>query len=148
MEHINESIEIEASPEQVWQVLVDFERYPEWNPQIVRLIGSPTVGAILDEWVAISEEKQVRFKTVILELLPAEKLVWRGIYGFQWLFCGLHQFILEPLESGRRTRLIQKETFSGVLLPLMNIKESAVGYRRMNEAVKRRAENAPASTPV
>lgn len=140
MEHIHESIEIEASPEQVWQVLVDFERYPDWNPQIVRLLGSPKVGATLEEWVAVSERKQVRFKTVILELLPAKKLVWRGIYGFRWLFCGLHQFILEPVEGGRRTRLIQKETFSGVLLPLMNIQESAVGYRRMNEALKRRVE--------
>lgn len=148
MEHINESIEIEASPEQVWQVLVDFERYSEWNPQIVRLIGTPVVGATLDEWVAVSEQKQVRFKTVILELLSARRLIWRGVYGFQWLFCGLHQFILEPLGGGRRTRLIQKETFSGVLLPLMNIQESAVGYRRMNEALKRRVENAPASTPV
>jgi hypothetical protein len=148
MEHINESIEIEASPDLVWQVLVDFERYSEWNPQIVRLIGSPVVGATLDEWVTVSDEKQVRFKTVILELLPAGKLVWRGVYGSRWLFCGLHQFILEPLEDGSRTRLIQQETFSGILLPLMNIKESAVGYRRMNEALKRRAENAPASTPA
>lgn len=148
MTHIHESIEIDASPEQVWQVLIDFERYPAWNPQIIKLIGLPKVGASLDEWVALSEQKQVRFKTVILEVSPAKKLVWRGVYGFQWLFCGLHQFILEPLADSRRTRLIQQETFSGILLPLMNIRESAAGYRRMNEALKQRVENAPASTPA
>lgn len=147
MEHINESVEIDASPQQVWQVLLDFERYPDWNPFIVKLEGPAELGATLDEWVVISKEKRVRFKTTILDLLPTETLTWRGIYGVSWLLKGIHQFVLEPLQNGERTRLTQKETFSGVLLPFMNMPESRRGYRAMNEALKQWVENACASTP-
>ncbi len=148
MEHINEAIEINAAPEQVWQVLMDFSRYPEWNPLIVKLEGAPALGAELVEWVELSKQKRVRFKTTILELIPEKKLVWHGIYAASWLFSGHHQFILEPVAAGAKTNFIQKETFSGWLVPFMNMQESAQGYRRMNEALKQRVENAYASTPA
>lgn len=153
MEHINESVEINASPQQVWQALLDFARYPDWNPFIIELNGRAEVGASLEEWVVISKEKRVRFKTTILALEPAKKLVWRGVYGAGWLLNGVHQFILEPLSNGpdgqntQRTRLTQKETFSGVLLPFMNMEESRQGYRTMNEALKQWVETTCASTP-
>ncbi len=145
--HINESIEINAGPAQVWQALLDFERYPDWNPFIIKLSGKAAVGALLDEWVMASKEKRVRFKTNILELVTAEKLVWRGVYGAGWLLNGIHQFILEPLNNGQETRLTQKETFSGVLLPFMNMEESRQGYRAMNVALKQWVETTCASTP-
>ena len=148
MGQIDESIEIKAAPEQIWQVLLDFSRYPDWNPQIIQLTGEPKLGASLDEWVEVSPGKRMRFKTTILELDAPHRLVWRGTYGASWLFCGVHQFILEPMEDGRTTRLIQREKFSGLLVPLMNVEESAAGYRRMNEALKQRVENAYASTPA
>lgn len=152
MAQINEAVEINAEPQQVWQALLDFARYPDWNPFIIQMNGRAEVGATLEEWVLISKAKRVRFKTKILALEPAQKLVWRGIYGAGWLLNGVHQFILEPVNNGpdghhgQRTRLTQKETFSGLLLPLMNMEQSRQGYRAMNEALKQWVENACAST--
>jgi hypothetical protein len=152
MAQVNESVEINAALPQVWQALLDFERYPDWNPFIIQMNGRAEVGATLEEWVLISKEKRVRFKTKILALEPAKQLVWRGIYGAGWLLNGVHQFILEPLSNGsdgqnrQRTRLTQKETFSGLLLPLMNMEQSRQGYRAMNEALKQWVETTCAST--
>lgn len=36
MKELFTEIEIKATPESVWQLLTDFEKYPEWNPFIRR----------------------------------------------------------------------------------------------------------------
>ena len=42
--HISSSIIIEATSEQVWQVLTDFAKYPSWNPFIIAVTGTPQLG--------------------------------------------------------------------------------------------------------
>ncbi|MGZ5382453.1 MAG: SRPBCC family protein [Acidimicrobiia bacterium] len=39
MRSIETSIEIDAQPARVWEVLTGFERYPEWNPFVASLHG-------------------------------------------------------------------------------------------------------------
>jgi hypothetical protein len=38
-------VEIEADPDSVWAVSMDFEAYPDWNPFIHSIEGSQQVGA-------------------------------------------------------------------------------------------------------
>ena len=38
------SIQIEATPAQVWAVLTDTAAYPDWNPFIIRSSGTVRVG--------------------------------------------------------------------------------------------------------
>jgi uncharacterized protein YndB with AHSA1/START domain len=33
MRELRDEIEIEATPERVWEILTDFAAYPEWNPE-------------------------------------------------------------------------------------------------------------------
>jgi uncharacterized protein YndB with AHSA1/START domain len=33
---LESEVEVQASPERVWEVLTDFAAYPDWNPFIVR----------------------------------------------------------------------------------------------------------------
>ena len=40
-------IEIDADPDSVWAVLMDFEAYPEWNPFITSIEGSQARGSQL-----------------------------------------------------------------------------------------------------
>ena len=39
MKHLRSEIEIEATSEQVWKVLTDLKKFPEWNPFITRVRG-------------------------------------------------------------------------------------------------------------
>lgn len=39
MRELNSEIEIRASAERVWQLLTDFDRYPQWNPFIRSVSG-------------------------------------------------------------------------------------------------------------
>ena len=39
-------IEIAAPPTAVWAILMDFDRYPEWNPFIVKISGDRTGSSI------------------------------------------------------------------------------------------------------
>jgi hypothetical protein len=43
---------------------------------------------------------------------------WRGRSGIPGLFDGEHELRLEPIPDGG-TRFIQRETFTGLLVPLM-----------------------------
>ena len=43
---IETKIRINASPKQVWDVLIDFERYPEWNPFIKSIKGIAIKGDV------------------------------------------------------------------------------------------------------
>lgn len=38
---LNTRVTISASPEKVWRVLNDFEKYPEWNPHLRAVDGQP-----------------------------------------------------------------------------------------------------------
>ena len=44
MYQIETEIEIAASPERIWSILMDFSAYPEWNPFIRSLSGDVTPG--------------------------------------------------------------------------------------------------------
>ena len=48
MKELCTEIDIQASPEKVWQVLTNLEKYPEWNPFIHHAIGSAKVGEKVD----------------------------------------------------------------------------------------------------
>jgi uncharacterized protein YndB with AHSA1/START domain len=45
MKELRTEIEIQATPEKVWQVFTDLDQNPEWNPLIYRAIGKAQVGA-------------------------------------------------------------------------------------------------------
>ena len=40
MKELKTTIEINASPAKVWEVLLDFEKYPDWNPFIKNIRGN------------------------------------------------------------------------------------------------------------
>jgi hypothetical protein len=72
---------------------------------------------------------------------PNKELRWLGRLGMPRLFDGQHIFELQPL--GTSTRFVQREQFSGILLPFvvgMLRKETARGFNEMNGALRKRAE--------
>lgn len=136
MSRIDERIDISAPPLAVWHVLVNFSQYKVWNPFIIEMNGPLALNKLLQERVRLPNGKMIDFQTTLLEINEPTRLVWRGHYIAPWLFCGTHEIILEPLDDGAKTCLIQRENYSGLAAFLINICQTREGYRQMNEALK------------
>ncbi len=85
------------------------------------------------------------FRPTVLACETNRELRWLGRLGIPGLFEGEHSFTLEPIDTGR-TRLIQREVFTGVLVPLFARSldgGTKKGFEAMNLALKERAEKSP-----
>lgn len=142
MREIHTEIEIRATPEEVWRVLTDFERFPEWNPLITRASGELREGATLEIFVQVPDSTGRKFKPRVLKVAPNRELVWLGQLAIPGLFNGEHRFRIEPTGTDS-VRFIHSEGFSGLLIPFMGgvLKKTERGYHLMNEALKRRVEH-------
>jgi len=142
MKELRTEIEIAASPEAVWAVLTDFGAFPQWNPFIKEASGEQKVGGKLRIRVVPAGGKGMVFKPTVLAFEANRELRWRGRLGLPGLFDGEHGFTLDPIDVGR-TRLTQREVFTGVLVPLLarSLDDGAMkGFKAMNLALKERAE--------
>jgi hypothetical protein len=139
MREIWTEIEIDAPPELVWEVLTDLDSYVEWNPHVTRATGDLREGGSIEITVNRVGEKQ-RTMTVRVSAVEApRRLKWTGTVGSRWLFEGRHTFELHSLE-GDRTGLRNREEVSGILAPFALSEEPERDYKRMNQALKKRAE--------
>lgn len=139
---IRNEIEIAASPEQVWQRLIDVSRYGEWNPFLIRVEGQVKAGLQLELTMAPPGEALRQKKVLITTMEPKHEFSWKGTKAHPLILSGLNRFMLSPLD-GNRTRLIQEETFSGLLVPFCSSwldRCLSVGYNNMLIALKAAAE--------
>ena len=137
IEHVTD---IAASPEAVWRVLRDVERYPEWNP-LLRIERFPErVGERMAVTVKAGK-RESRFKPTVLELEPERALVWKGRLLVPGLFDGVHELRVEPGEGGG-SRFVHRETVRGMLVPLVGgiLRDTDAGFAAMNEALRERVE--------
>ncbi|MEP6754149.1 MAG: SRPBCC domain-containing protein [Chthonomonadales bacterium] len=139
---ISTQIEINATPEQVWRVLIDFDVYSQWNPFVVKAAGKPVVGTKLR--VSIKPEKGmgITISPTVVVAEPNREFMWRGSLVIPGLMNGSHRFQIEPMEGGG-VRLIHSENFVGLFVPIFMAvmrKSSEIGFEAMNVALKRRVE--------
>jgi hypothetical protein len=136
-------IEINAPADRVWKVLTDFHAHPIWNPFIKELRGKPEVGEKLRVFIQPPVGKGMVFKPTVLKADEDRELRWLGKLFVSGLFDGEHYFRIEPIDENR-VRFIHGEIFSGILVRLFakSLDEGTLsGFRQMNEALKKRAEN-------
>jgi hypothetical protein len=139
---IHTEIEIQASPDRIWETLTDFAAYPHWNPFIVQAAGQPDPGSRLKLQMRLPGRRPMNFRPTVLEAAAAHRLRWLGHLLVPGLFDGEHTFTIEPSGPGR-VRLTQQEEFRGLLAPLVLgriAKPTQEGFTQMNEALKTRVE--------
>lgn len=145
MRSITTDIEIDATPEQVWEVLTDFEAYGEWNPFITSIEASGVVGERLRATLCPEGGRPTTITPTLLANEAAREFRWLGSIGVRGLFDGEHSFVLEPTASG--TRLVHAERFRGILArPVLALvgRKTHAGFVAMNEALAARvAADAP-----
>jgi hypothetical protein len=110
------SIEIDAPPNIVWEVLTDFKHFDQWNPFIRSVTGEATRGTQLQVQIHPPDGDSMMFRPVVLVAEAERELRWLGRFLFAGVFDGEHCFQIEPL-SDRRVRFMHSEAFSGLLVP-------------------------------
>ncbi len=135
-------IEIAATPARVWDVLVAFASYPDWNPYLKSVQGKLGLGERLALTLTPADGSERRQEVTVVKLEPTVSLRWTSKFLLRRLFDGEHYFELVPLEPGR-TRLIHGEDLSGALVQHMGPRLTAMarGCVGMNEALKKRLED-------
>ena len=142
MHQIVTQIDIAASPERVWSILMDFSAYPQWNPFIRSLSGVAKPGEKLRATIQPEERRAMTFRPRVLKAANQQELRWLGHLGFPGLFDGEHYFQLTTLSNGYM-RFTQGERFSGILVGMFVASMEAAtkaGFNAMNQALKNRAE--------
>ncbi len=137
-------VDIDATAERVWQVLTDFRAYPQWNPFMTQVSGTPAQGERLTIRMQPEGGRAMTFRPTVREAVAQRRLRWLGHLLVPGIFDGEHSFTIEPRDEGG-VRLVQQEDFRGVLVPLLSRsldRGTRPAFERMNQAVKQRAERA------
>lgn len=139
---VQTSIEIEASADEVWQVLTELEYYPAWNPMITRASGDLAPGARLHLRFETAGGRARDFRPRLLVVDPGRELRWLGNPSFPGLLVSEHYFRLGPTARGS-CQVEHDMVFRGLLVPLLRSRADAATRGRfedMNAALKRRVE--------
>ena len=141
MNQIETEIIIDAKPEKVWEILVDFESYSKWNPFIKSISGNKKTGEQLKVFIQPPNGKGMTFRPKVLIYESNKEFRWLGKLLIKGLFDGEHYFILNKIED-HRTRFVHGEKFGGILIPFMGsvLKNTKTGFELMNVAIKKQAE--------
>ncbi len=67
---------IQASPQQVWTVLTDASKYPDWDSGIERVKGNIALNQKISVVSKISPGSA--FPVLVKEFIPAQLMVWTG----------------------------------------------------------------------
>ena len=129
--------DIQAPAATVWQVLAATEQYEQWNPFIPCLSGVLRVGQRLTVTIRAGRRSRT-FRPIVETVEYGALLRWRGrLGGVPGFFDGMHELRVEATAPGT-SRFIQRETFRGVLVPLMRrlLDDTDTGFAAMNAALK------------
>jgi len=138
---LHTEIDIDATPEVVWQVLTELDGYADWNPFITSSGGTAEVGERLVNRMEPPGGMAITLKPQVTVVEDGKTFEWFGKVGFSGLFDGRHRVDLEAIETG--IRLTQSESLDGILVRVMRKSvdtNTHAGFEAMNTALKARAE--------
>lgn len=142
MREIRTEIEIHAPQTQVWDILMDFDKWAEWNPTVNQVSGTATLGSRLSITMAGPKGKNgQKYSAEITTFESPRSFRWRAKMMAGFLMTNDRTLELEP--AGENTKLINTEHFSGLMVSLFWGKlEGFVpdSLNSMNQALKTLAE--------
>ena len=132
------SIAIDASPAEVWALVTDGARWPDWNPTIKRVEGPIAPDEKVTVYTTASSARA--FPLRVTTFVPNERMVWAGGMPLG-LFKGERTCTLTD-QGARGVAFTMHEAFSGLLAPLItrSIPDLQPSFEAFAAALKRRAE--------
>jgi len=141
LKEIRTEIDIKASPEKVWEVLTDFNNFPQWNPFIRQINGDPKVGTKLKIHLQTSSGKSRTYRPTVTKVEPNRELRWSGKSFIPGMFNGERIFSIELKTN--HVRFVHREIFTGLGVALAGDrldKDMYQSFEKMNDAFKEEVE--------
>lgn len=134
-----ETVEVDADPQRVWQVLVDVESWPEWTPSMttVEMVTPRPLGP--GSRVAVKQPRLARVEMTVDRYVEGRSFAWSSRTK------GLHtvgDHVVEPTPTGSRVTLTL--TQSGPLAGIVRLAYGRMIRRYVHletTGLKRRAES-------
>ena len=133
---------IDAPLTDVWEVLSDGHQYAEWNPFITSVSGAFRPGGRPTLRIAPPGQRAMTCRPRVTDASPDRGLRWEGHLVLPGLCDAEHEFVLTA-ESLDRTRVTQRETFRGALVPVLGgmLEPTRRGFEAMHEALRHRVRS-------
>ncbi|MFY9929475.1 MAG: SRPBCC domain-containing protein [Streptosporangiaceae bacterium] len=124
---VSTSIEIAATPENVWAVLADLASYPQWHPVFRSVTGQLAAGSKLTIMTTVpSTGRSMTVKVEVATVEPGSELRWASkLLG---ITISERRFLLSPSDGG--TLLVQAATYRG-----LGGSRGSIGSRRMGNVL-------------
>ena len=140
-------VEISASAEAVWSVLIDLDSYGEWNPFTPKIEGQLTVGSPVDLHVRLRErsatdEKLYSRREWVTAVEKPRKLAWETKVIFPFLLHAEKEQLITPIDQ-QSCSYYTIDKFSGLLYPIIALlykKRIEKGFDETAAALKDRCE--------
>ena len=126
------TLPIAASPEEVWNVLVDSKRAAEWNKVLLLQSGLIAEGETVVYQFFQEEGKGSDIKARVRRVIPHELLNQSG--GVPGVLTFNHQYQLKPAQG--QTQLVIHEDYRGIAVPFWNHKPVEAAYQRLAETLR------------
>ena len=143
MIELRTKIDINATPSQVWDLLIDFEHHPDWNPFAVNINGKLKVGEKIRMQLNRPRPFGMVFYPVVTRVEKEKTFRFLGQFIIPSLFSGEHVFELEAIDK-HSTMFIHREEFHGLIPEMLGrlLDKMARGnYELFNTAIKQHLEN-------
>ncbi len=132
------AILIDARREDVWNTLMDFGSYPDWNPYM-RVRGRAGPGETLEVRLDPPAGDDEEVSAEVFVYRPPRKLRWQGRLLVPGLRDLEYEVIVAPA-SRRRTLVVQRARHEGLLAVFVDVGSVRSGLEGMGSALKRRME--------
>ncbi len=143
LHEIRTEIDIAAPPEKVWAIITDIDSWGEWSPIINSAEGNAELNATLT--ITMISKKAGKdgpvYQPEITHFDAPNYFHWRAVMFSEVIMTNDKVFELEKTETG--TRLVHKELFKGMMLPIFCNKfdeNVPAMLNSMNQALKELAE--------
>ncbi|MEQ9518768.1 MAG: SRPBCC domain-containing protein [Parvibaculum sp.] len=135
MKTFSDEINIATDPAAIWAVLTDGARYPDWNPEVVRVEGTFARGVTLTMY---RNKEPRRSPVTVADFQPGRLLVLTSSGGMpSSLVKAKHTFTLTPVGEGE-TRVAQRLEFAGMMAATLirTMPDQTPAMREVNRALK------------
>jgi hypothetical protein len=138
-------LKVDAPPEYLWKVLIDFKSYSEWNPFITQIEGEPKIGSYITLQVKMDPNlDSIRLsKEMIVSLKENQHLSYDSHFLSSSFFNAIRWQTIRPTEDGKSSLYHSQQKISGLAAwPISHAfgDRISAGFEASSIAFKKRVE--------